>query len=275
MPGYDAGPMPARTATPPADLRPVGEAAAFAPGDDPVPARRSASLAAGVADAVRPGLTAVRRSAVPFVLIQLAAVGVVACYYAWPATREAFAALGRAKVAGGVVAAALASAVAGGLLPEVAKLAARAAGFRVPEDNAGRSRAGAVAFTAFAFAVNGAIVEPFYRLQGHWFGDAQDVTTIAKKLAVDCGLFTPLLMIPLLTAIFRLHANRLSIRRTAAEWGGGFYRRRVLPVLAPCWAYWVPMAALIYALPDALQFVLFIPALAAWSLIVTFVTAGE
>jgi hypothetical protein len=44
-----------------------------------------------------------------------------------------------------------------------------------------------------------------------------------------------------------------------------------MAILIPNWLFWIPMVSIIYALPVPLQFLLFIPALAAWSLIVVFI----
>jgi hypothetical protein len=42
----------------------------------------------------------------------------------------------------------------------------------------------------------------------------------------------------------------------------------------PNWLFWIPMVSIIYALPVPLQFLLFVPALAAWSLIMVFIAEG-
>ena len=63
-------------------------------------------------------------------------------------------------------------------------------------------------------------------------------------------------------------------RRRVPAVGRGFYQSRVLPLLVPNWLFWIPMVSIIYALPVALQFLLFVPALAAWSLIMVFIADG-
>ena len=82
----------------------------------------------------------------------------------------------------------------------------------------------------------------------------------------------------------RLHAllvgrsSCCSCGGSAASGGGdlpalrrGLYRERVIPLLLPNWLFWIPMVSVIYALPVALQFLMFIPALGAWSLIMVFI----
>ena len=48
----------------------------------------------------------------------------------------------------------------------------------------------------------------------------------------------------------------------------------MLPLLLPNWCFWVPMVTIVYALPAALQFLLFVLLLAAWSLIMVFIAEG-
>ena len=49
----------------------------------------------------------------------------------------------------------------------------------------------------------------------------------------------------------------------------------MLPLLLPDWGFWIPMVLVIYAFPLALQFLLFVLALAAWSLILVVIAGGE
>jgi hypothetical protein len=68
---------------------------------------------------------------------------------------------------------------------------------------------------------------------------------------------------------FRMAATLRALRR------GRFYRDRVVPLMLPAWCFWIPMVSIIYALPAPLQFLLFVPALAAWSLIMVFIADGS
>jgi hypothetical protein len=49
----------------------------------------------------------------------------------------------------------------------------------------------------------------------------------------------------------------------------------VLPLLLPSWCFWIPMVSIIYALPVPLQFLLFVFALGAWSLIMVSIASGS
>lgn len=51
-----------------------------------------------------------------------------------------------------------------------------------------------------------------------------------------------------------------------------FYWERVMPVLLPNWCFWLPMCIAIYALPTNLQYVLFLLAMATWSMLASYMT---
>jgi len=78
-----------------------------------------------------------------------------------------------------------------------------------------------------------------------------------------------------IVALFLWRRRGYSIAATLPALRGGFYRARVLPLLIPNWCFWIPAVSVIYALPMALQFVLFVLVLAAWSLIMVFIADGH
>jgi hypothetical protein len=50
------------------------------------------------------------------------------------------------------------------------------------------------------------------------------------------------------------------------------HRDKILPTLLATWAVWIPLMAIIYSLPLALQFPLFGLALSFWVLLLTYMT---
>ncbi len=50
------------------------------------------------------------------------------------------------------------------------------------------------------------------------------------------------------------------------------YRGKIIPTLVATWAVWIPLMAIIYSLPLALQFPLFGLALSFWVLLLTYMT---
>jgi hypothetical protein len=212
------------------------------------------------------GVRALRRFWRSFLLIQGAAVLLVASYHFSAAVRDACRAAAALKAAGGLPFAAVTGAIAGGVLPELAKW--------LVDRRARTDRAGAVLFNTAFFAVNGVVVDLLYRLEARLFGSDGRFATVVAKTAFDQFVFTPLWLIPI-GALFLWRQRAFSLAATLPALRGGFYRARVLPLLLPDWCFWIPMVSIIYALPVALQFLLFVLLLAAWSLIMVFIADGD
>ncbi|HLL88130.1 MAG TPA: hypothetical protein VK324_02390, partial [Tepidisphaeraceae bacterium] len=185
--------------------------------------------------------------------------------------RHALEALAAWKDQGGLALAAVVAAVAGGVLPEVAKAVA------LGDWRVDRKRLADLAFnTAFFALLAGVLTNLFYQLQTLVFGQGTDWVTVLKKVVVDQGLYTPLFTSPFSFFVYRWRANGYRWAHTLSQVRPirRAYAAHVLPLTVPAWCYWMPMVLLIYSLPTPLQFVLFIFALAAWSLILTFVAGG-
>jgi hypothetical protein len=187
--------------------------------------------------------------------------------------RDVCAALAAWKTAGGLPLAAATAAFAGGVLPELAKLAAQRG--RVPL----RGRGGEIAFNVVFFAFNGVVVDGLYRAEALLFGADARAATVVAKVAFDQFVFTPP-WLTLITALYLWRGRGFSwaATRPALRGGllrGGFLHARVLPLLLPDWFFWIPMVSVIYAFPLPLQFLLFILALAAWSLILVVIAGGD
>jgi hypothetical protein len=213
------------------------------------------------------GAAALRRYWRPFLLIQSAAVLLVLAYHFSQSVRAACEVVAGWKTAGGLPFAALNGAVAGGLLPEVAKsLADRSL-------TGLRGRGGAILFNTIFFAFNGIVIDGLYGLEATLFGNQASVRAVVSKTLFDQFVFTPIWLV-LITLLFLWRQRGFSLAATRPALRRGFYRTRVLPLLIPDWLFWIPMVSIIYALPVPLQFMLFVPALGAWSLIMVFIANG-
>lgn len=233
---------------------------------------RAATLAAapvGAPSLFAAGRAALRRFWRPFVLIQSAAVALGLAYRFNDTVRAACVVLARWKTSGGLPFAAMASAIAGGLLPEIAK---RLVGRGPVGDRARVWRD--LTFNGAFFAVNGVLVDGMYRTLARVVGNDARVSTIAAKVAFDQFAFTPIVM-TVATVLFLLRERRWSWARTRPALGRGFVSARVMPLLVPCWCFWIPIVAIVYALPVPLQFLMFAFALAAWSLIMVFIASDR
>jgi hypothetical protein len=235
------------------------------------------------------GLTALRRFWRPFLLIQSAAVTLGLAYRLSDSVRAACVVLGRWKIEGGVPFAAIAGAVAGGLLPELAKgLVGRAppgSDREASDDEAGdsagarkarRQRWSDLRFNLAFFAFDGVAVNGLYRLAARLFGSDSRPSTVLTKIAFDQFVFTPLWQV-LTILLYLARQRRWSWTDTRPALARGIFWPRVLALLLPAWCFWIPIVAIVYALPGPLQFLMFAFALAAWSLIMVFIAnqAGD
>ncbi len=213
------------------------------------------------------GAAALRRFWRPFLLIQTGAALLAIAYRVSVPFREACALAAAWKTAGGLPLSAAISAIAGGLLPEVAKLAADRGRSTL------RGRGGEILFNTAFFAFDGVVIDLLYRGEARLFGSTVQLSTVVEKVAFDQFVFSPLWSI-LIVLLFLWRQRGYSLAATLPAVGPGFYQLRVVPLIVPNWLFWIPMVSIIYALPVALQFLLFVPALAAWSLIMVFIAEG-
>ncbi len=210
------------------------------------------------------GAAALRRFWRPFVLIQAAAALLAAAYWMSATFRAGCAVAAAWKSSGGLPFAAATGALAGGVLPELARLAAD----RGRKPLAGR--AGEILFNTAFFAFNGVVIDLLYGGEALLFGGDAHAFTVVEKVAFDQFVFNPVWGV-LIVLLFLWRQRRFSLAATLPVLRRGFYRARVVPLLIPSWLFWIPMVSIIYALPVPLQFLLFVPALAAWSLIMVFI----
>ncbi len=216
-----------------------------------------------IQEAVAPGISAVKANWAPFLAIQAASVAIVLIYYRFTPLQDALASLSEWKVAGGLAFAAIGGAVAGGLIPEVAKLATGRL------RNLGRKWQADTAFNAFVYAVVGVEVDLFYQAQARWFGNGVDFSTLATKVLVDMSFFATVVSIP--TAVLLFDWRKLGARELRTRLTSTYYRDKIVPSLVPCWAFWFPVCFSVYAMPVNLQYCLSILAEAAWSILFVFI----
>ncbi|NJK90858.1 MAG: hypothetical protein HC904_02885 [Blastochloris sp.] len=212
---------------------------------------------------MRPGLAAIRRFYLPFILVQLASVSIVISYYHLPAFQEFCLVLAEWKVRGGLLFAALSTVLAGGILPEVAK----ALTGKLDLSQGFNAYVSHVFWICLMFVCSGILVERFYWLQGLIFSHDIGPVTVLTKVLVDQFLFSPFMSLPYAVLYFLWLEEERSLSRTWTRLTPRLMIERSLPLLFPNWVYWIPMTACIYSLPPDLQFPLFLTALAAWSLI--------
>lgn len=194
----------------------------------------------------RAGLRSARANLAPGFALQVVALTLVLAFYWHEPTRAALSRLAAWRTHVGVVFAIASTGIFGGLIP-VLFLRARAVTRRH------YTWAQGLALTAF-WAYKGFEIDLFYRGLAYFFGEGHDVATIATKTVIDQFCYSPLFAVPTTALCFEWIEFRFSGAALRADVRrGGWYRRKILPVLISNLGVWLPAVCIIYALPTPLQ----------------------
>jgi hypothetical protein len=187
----------------------------------------------------------------------------VVSYYYWPAAASVFERYSAWQQSGGVLAAALASGIAGGIISEVC-LVYVAHGGRWTSHHVEN-----LVFKFGLFFIGGSVVYEFYRMQAGWFGDGVTWNVILPKVLVDQFVFSVFWSTTYQTVAFRWQSHRYSIRKVTRELNLDFVVVRMLPILVTNWMFWIPGVILLYSLPLMLQMPLGVFANAIWAILLS------
>jgi hypothetical protein len=191
-------------------------------------------------------LRGMRATLVPGLVLQAAALALVLAYYHHPPTRSLLARLAEFREETGVVFGVVSTGLVGGLIPLLYLRSRRATRARYTWTQG----AGLIAYWSY----KGAEIELFYRFLAHFVGEGVGVATIATKMTIDQLVYCPLFAVPVTVLVYGLIDSRFDPAPVSADWKKThWYRRRVLPVLIPNLAVWIPTVCIIYALPTPLQ----------------------
>lgn len=187
-----------------------------------------------------------RATVVPGLVLQAAALALVFAYYRHPPTRAVLARLAEFRAETGVAFGVVSTGLVGGVIPLLYLRSRRATRSRYTWVQG----AGLIAFWAY----KGAEIEFFYRFLAHVVGEGVGVATIAIKMTIDQFVYCPLFAVPVTVLVYGWIDARFDFAPVREDWGKPrWYRRRVLPVLIPNLAVWIPTVCIIYALPTPLQ----------------------
>lgn len=127
-------------------------------------------------------------------------------------------------------------------------------------------------FTVPTWAIDGILVDLMYRGFAVWLGDVVTLPVVMAKVCLDMFGFNPFFAAPSEVLVYEWKNTSISLAslRRALTWK--HYRDKIVPTLLATWAVWIPLVAVIYSVPLALQFPLFSLALTFWVLILTYMT---
>lgn len=211
-----------------------------------------------------PLLLALRTYWPAILIIQSIGLAAVIAYYRVEVVADMFVTMGEWKAQGGLLFAALTNVISGGVIPELLKRVFRPPSIKPP----GLLE---LAHQFAMWAILGITVSLFYGLQGHLFGHGTDAGTLLIKVAFDQLVFTPLVGLPIIVGWFTLYEVRYSPRAWIAAMSKRSAVRHGLQLWISCLAFWPVMLLIIYSLPQALQFSLFLFGNAAYSILLIFI----
>jgi hypothetical protein len=194
-------------------------------------------------------------------VLQGAMAALVFAYYFWPKASRLLFVYTTWQQSGGILAAALAAALAGGVLSEFSLVYFQDKGRWSSQHRED------LLFKFALFFINGAVVYEFYRFQTAWFGEGTSWSILVPKILVDQFIFTVLWSTPYQTLMYRWKAERYSGRRLWDELNWDFVASKMLPIIVTNWMFWLPGVTLIYSMPSPLQSPLFSFGIAIWGLI--------
>ncbi len=187
-------------------------------------------------------------------------------YYLHPATTRWLDGLADLKQRWGYGYSALSAVIAGAIIPEAMRV------FAFQKGRPRKENAADLLFTIPFWCVMGALVDAFYRFQGVVFGTEPSLGVVTVKVFVDQFIYTPFVATPITCWVYdwKLSGYRINHDR---RWFTAEYARDVmLPIVFASWGVWIPVVAVLYSLPSALQIPLFGLALSLWVMLLTWMS---
>ena len=187
-------------------------------------------------------------------------------YYLNARTAAALTSVAEYKRAHGLTFVVVSTIVAASLLPEL---------FLVVFFQSGRFRAQNfrnLLFTAPLWGLDGITVDYLYRGLAALLGDQPTFWTVLTKICIDQFGYNVLFAAPYGVIAYEWKNSGYSPATLRRCFSAACYRDKIVPTLLTTWGVWIPLMAMIYSLPLALQFPLFSLALTFWVLLLTYMT---
>jgi hypothetical protein len=212
------------------------------------------------------GWEAARANLAPALLIQTSMLALLVGYYLSPATASLLNDFAALKERHGFTFVVIAAVAAGALLPELFLIVFFQRG-RMTRRNLRN-----LLFTVPIWAIDGSLVDLLYWGQAAWLGNVVTVPVVLAKIGVDQFGYNPVFAAPFGVLAYEWKNSGFSRESLVRGFTWDHYRDKIVPTLLATWAVWIPLMAIIYSLPLALQFPLFSLALTFWVLLLTYMT---
>src|SRR4029077_265878 len=212
------------------------------------------------------GWEAARANAISALVIQATVLGLLVAYYTNSSMANALNKFAEFKRTHGLLLVLVASVTAGALIPELFLI------LFFQRGRPSRRNLRNLLFTVPVWGLDGTLVDLLYRNQAAWFGDVATLPVVAAKICVDQFGYNPFFAAPFGVLTYEWKNSGMSLQPFRDLFTWKHYRDKIIPTLLATWAVWIPLMAIIYSLPLALQFPLFGLALTFWVLLLTYMT---
>ncbi len=212
------------------------------------------------------GWEAARANLWPALFLQALMLALLLAYYFSPAAHRALETLAAYKTQHGWLFVIAASILAGAILPEIF-LVAFFQGGRLTKRNLRN-----LLFTIPIWAIDGSIVDLLYRGEAALLGNVVTLPVVLGKICIDQFVYNPFFADPFGVLTYEWKNSGFTFESLGRAFTWTHYREKIIPTLFATWAVWIPLMAIIYSLPLALQFPLFSLALTFWVLLLTYMT---
>ncbi|YCM46902.1 hypothetical protein V2O64_25635 (plasmid) [Verrucomicrobiaceae bacterium 227] len=223
-----------------------------------------------VRSSLRVGMSAARKTFKPALVVWSAMIGIALLYYLVPATQGVFAAITALQDQMGVYFASIGMGLSVGILVECVKVMIS------PEKRWNRANTINAIFNFVVFGVMGITQYYRYAWQIEVFGAGNSFRELASKVLFDQFVWTVLFANPYQAILFLW-------KNTGFSWKSVgklvfplrvFWGTQMLPVLISNWAFWIPMAFLVYYFPAELQVPMAILAVSIWVILLSSLTSA-
>ena len=212
------------------------------------------------------GWQAARANAAPALVIQALMFGVLILFYSNADFARFLNGLAEYKHDHGILFVVFAAILAGAVIPEIFLILF----FQRGRPN--RRNARNLLFTIPVWGFDGALVDLLYRGEAALLGDVATFSVVAGKICLDQFGYNVFFAAPFGVLTYEWKNNGVSAQPVRDLFTLRHYRDKIIPTLVATWAVWIPLMAIIYSLPLALQFPLFALALSFWVLLLTYMT---
>lgn len=220
---------------------------------------------------IRIGVSAAKRSMRPALCVWALMGAIAAIYYLVPTSHVAFSSLTAFQNATGILFPFFGMGLAVGLMAEAAKVI-------MSTDRKWKSANTHTAiFNFIMFGIMGITSYYRYPFQEDIFGTGNSWQVLASKVAFDQFIWTVIIANPYQALLYLWKNHHYSWREVTSQIFPfkAFWGTKMLPMLIANWAFWIPMATIVYCFPTDLQLPLSILAVAIWVIIISVMTSSK